>query len=146
MEGCIVTERLISEVSRPVSWGEMDLLGHLNNVHYFRYIEDARVAFLNHYERFDQGLYRVILKNECEYLRPVIYPDHLTTRSYVTHVGNTSFIMMYEVFSMQQQGLVAIGKSVIVMVDPISFEKRSIPHEMREKLIHYMQEFKQHGK
>lgn len=145
MGGCIVTELSLSEVSRPISWGEMDLFGHLNNVHYFRYLEDARIAFLNHLQFFENDLYSVILKNECEYHRPVVYPDHLITHSYVTHVGNTSFTMLYEVFSEQQESLVAIGKSVIVIVDPVSFEKKSLPTEMREKLIEYMQEFQPDG-
>lgn len=35
-----------SVVSIPVAWGEMDALGHVNNVAYFRYFETARVAFV----------------------------------------------------------------------------------------------------
>ncbi len=43
MEGYIVINQNIQfvQVTRPVSWGEIDLFGHLNNVHYFRYLEDA---------------------------------------------------------------------------------------------------------
>lgn len=145
MGGCTVTELSLSAVSRPISWGEMDLFGHLNNVHYFRYLEDARIAFLNHFRFFENNLYSVILKNECEYHRPVVYPDCLNTHSYVTHVGNSSFTMLYQVFSKQQESLVATGKSVIVLVDQVRFEKKSIPVEMRERLINYMQEFQPHG-
>ena len=33
-------------IELPVSWGEMDAFGHLNNVVYFRYFESARIAAL----------------------------------------------------------------------------------------------------
>ena len=29
----------------PIFWGDMDALGHVNNVTYFRYMEQARVAW-----------------------------------------------------------------------------------------------------
>ncbi|WP_347456793.1 thioesterase family protein [Acinetobacter thermotolerans] len=131
----------LSKVTRPISWGEMDLFGHLNNVHYFRYLEDARIAFLDQLNFFDNKLYCVILKNECEYKCSVEYPDQLTTISYVTRVGNTSFCMLYEVFSEQQDTVVAIGKSVIVIVDPETMQKREIPAQFRDHLLKYMKEF-----
>ena len=31
----------------PVNWGDMDALGHVNNTMYFRYMEIARVNWLN---------------------------------------------------------------------------------------------------
>ena len=30
----------------PVAWGEMDALGHVNNIIYFRYFESARMEYL----------------------------------------------------------------------------------------------------
>lgn len=130
-----------SYVSRPISWGEMDLFGHLNNVHYFRYLEDARIGFLKEINFFDLQLYCVILKNECDYKQPVVYPDTLITTSYVTHVGNTSFTMCYVMKSQQQDCVVALGKSVMVIVDPKTFQKQSIPVHARETLTAYMREF-----
>ena len=32
-------------VEFPVAWGEMDALGHVNNIVYFRYFETARIAY-----------------------------------------------------------------------------------------------------
>lgn len=130
-----------SQVTRPISWGEMDLFGHLNNVHYFRYLEDARIAFLDQLNFFSHKLYCVILKNECEYKCSVEYPDQLITKSYVTHVGNTSFCMLFEVFSEQQDKVVAIGKSVIVIVEPEKMQKAAMPEQFKAILLQYMQEF-----
>lgn len=90
---------------------------------------------------FQEKLYSVILKNECDYKRPVVYPDTLTTRSYVSHVGNSSFTMLYDIYSEQQDAVVAVGKSIIVIVDPVSFQKQAIPQQVRKHLIQYMTEF-----
>ncbi|MFT4021246.1 MAG: thioesterase family protein [Acinetobacter sp.] len=137
-----MTDQLkLLEVRRPIFWGEMDAFGHLNNVHYFRYFEDARIAFLGQFNFFEIKLYSVILKNECEYRRPVVYPDTLTTRCYVTHVGNTSFTLLYEVWSEQQQQRVAVGKSVVVIVAPENFKKQAIPDSLKTRLLAYMAQF-----
>ncbi|PJI33130.1 acyl-CoA thioesterase [Acinetobacter towneri] len=130
-----------SQVTRPISWGEMDLFGHLNNVHYFRYMEDARIDFLDQFQFFKESLYSVILKNECEYKAPVLYPDQLVTRSYVTHVGNTSFSMCYEIYSEAQQKVIAVGNSVIVIVDQKNFSKQPIPIQIKESIQAYMIQF-----
>ena len=71
-----------------------------------------------------------------------MYPDTLITRSYVMHVGTTSFTMLYEVVSEQQQQMVALGKSVIVIVTPEIFEKQAIPNHVKAQLLSYMKNFK----
>ena len=131
----------LCQATRPIAWGEMDAFGHLNNVHYFRYIEDARIAFLEAVDFFQYPLYSVVLKNECIYKQPVVYPDTLTTQAFVTHVGNTSFSMHYEIYSQAQNRSIATAQSVIVLVCKESFEKREIPEAMKLKLITYMQQF-----
>ena len=30
----------------PVGWGDLDSFGHVNNAHYFRYFEHARIRYL----------------------------------------------------------------------------------------------------
>lgn len=142
MVDCIVTDRAkFSQVIRPISWGEMDLFGHLNNVHYFRYMEDARIELLDQFQFFQESLYSVILKNECEYKAPVVYPDQLVTRSYIKNIGNTSFSMCYEIYSEAQQKVVAVGHSVIVMVDKINFLKQPIPSHIKDNMQIYMSQF-----
>lgn len=138
----IVTNTMqFSQVVRPISWGEMDAFGHLNNVHYFRYMEDARIKFLEEMDFFNEKLFSVILKNECEYKAPVIYPDQILTRSYVTHIGNTSFIMLYEMYSESQEKVVAVGQSVIVLVDSKTFIKQSISSHLKNRMSMYMAQF-----
>jgi acyl-CoA thioester hydrolase len=129
----------LCSVTRPISWGEMDAFGHLNNVHYLRYAEDARIAFLNTLEFSRDELYSVVLKNECIYKKPVIYPDQLTTKAFVTQIGNSSFVMQYDIYSEQHACCVATASSVLVLVCKKSFEKRPLPAQMKVQLQEYMQ-------
>ncbi|KZN46387.1 hypothetical protein N482_12855 [Pseudoalteromonas luteoviolacea NCIMB 1942] len=39
-------EKFVINTKINVVWGEMDALGHVNNVSYFRYFETARIDFL----------------------------------------------------------------------------------------------------
>ncbi|MGK9156182.1 acyl-CoA thioesterase [Acinetobacter radioresistens] len=122
------------KVSRPISWGEMDLFGHLNNVHYFRYMEDARIAFMHQVNFFSFNLQCIVVKNTCEYFSPVTYPDELITETFIKHIGNTSFTMIYEITSQSKRVIVGKGESVIVCVEPINFIKTNLPNEIRNKL------------
>ena len=39
--------RLVRVDRVPMRWGEMDALGHMNNVSYFRYFEQARISWFD---------------------------------------------------------------------------------------------------
>ncbi len=60
-----------------VAWGDMDAFGHVNNVIYYRYIESARLYYLDHLKILQQDVLTVIASNQCKYIRPVVYPDIL---------------------------------------------------------------------
>ncbi len=78
----------------PVRWGDMDALGHVNNVTFVRYAEQARVEVLDALgpdwtAAADGGPLVVAL--QAEYRRPVVYPATLLVAVHVGHVGTTSF-------------------------------------------------------
>ena len=54
--GLIVIETLLVGypvvVELPVAWGEMDSYHHVNNVVYFRYLENARLEYFRRLPRF----------------------------------------------------------------------------------------------
>ena len=39
-------KRLLHTVTTPIRWGDMDAMGHVNNTVYFRYMEQARIEWL----------------------------------------------------------------------------------------------------
>jgi hypothetical protein len=48
-EGFLVSPKRAGLVRQGVVWGEMDSMGHVNNVMYVRYAESARVNWANNY-------------------------------------------------------------------------------------------------
>ena len=49
-----------------VAWGDMDAFGHVNNVHYYRYMESARIGYLDQLDIFDQSVVTVVASSQCK--------------------------------------------------------------------------------
>lgn len=114
-----------SAVRIPVAWGEMDALGHVNNVAYFRYLETARVAFILELDPQARAaghcsgprLGFILQAAEARFRRPVFFPDELTVTSGVEELGPDRFTLAHELFSRAGTEPVALGRSVIVRYD-----------------------------
>ncbi|PMD50061.1 uncharacterized protein K444DRAFT_604507 [Hyaloscypha bicolor E] len=91
-EGFLVSPNRAGLLRQGVVWGEMDSMGHVNNVMYVRYAESARVNWAwNYAVHIDPGNRRewielctpkgdgLILKSiGVEYKFPMTYPDHIS--------------------------------------------------------------------
>lgn len=117
-------------VSIPVAWGEMDALGHVNNIVYFRYYETARMRYLERAGLIDImkeiGIGPILAKISCTYRAPVYYPDTLSVGARVSTIGNTHFNMEHLVVS-ERLGAVASGDSVVVTFDYRAKAKAPVP-------------------
>ena len=118
-----------------VAWGDMDAFGHVNNVIYYRYIENARLYYLDHLKILQQDVLTVIASNQCKYIRPVVYPDILKIGVRVEELRNSAMRMSYALYSTQQDSIVATGEAVVVFVDKIEMKKALMPQIIREKII-----------
>ena len=118
-----------------VAWGDMDAFGHVNNVIYYRYIESARIEYLNQLNILDLDINTVVASNSCKYLKPVFYPDHLRIGTKVVEIRNSAFRMEYTIWSEQQNSIVAVAEAVIVCVDKNTMQKVLIPSHIKEKIL-----------
>lgn len=126
-----------------VAWGDMDAFGHVNNVIYYRYIENARLYYLNHLKILQQDVLTVIASNQCKYIRPVVYPDILKIGVRVEELRNSAMRMHYLIYSEAQQMVVAEADAVIVCVDRVNMQKTLIPENVRAG-IHKIEKTVQH--
>jgi acyl-CoA thioester hydrolase len=117
-----------------VAWGDMDAFGHVNNVMYYRYIESARIRYMDELSIFQQDIYTVVASNQCKYIRPVFYPDQLKIGVRVEEVRNSAFRTSYLLWSETQQTVVALAEAVIVCVNKDSMLKTEIPEIIRHKI------------
>ena len=126
----------------PVAWGEMDALGHVNNVVYFRYLESARIAMIRSLGLDDVRSMKVdgvsvgfILQGvQCRFRRPVLFPDVLRVTSRVVGVEEDRFTLAHEVVSSAQNVVAAVGEGTIVTYDYVNARKVAIPASLRVKL------------
>ncbi|MFD1438545.1 acyl-CoA thioesterase [Acinetobacter sp. ANC 4282] len=117
-----------------VAWGDMDAFGHVNNVMYYRYIESARICYMDELNIFQQDVYTVVASNQCKYIRPVFYPDQLKIGVRVEEMRNSALRMSYLLWSETQQMVVALSEAVIVCVNKENMNKTEIPAVIREKV------------
>ena len=118
-----------------VAWGDMDAFGHVNNVVYYRYMESARIAYFDQLNIFAQNIYTVVASNQCQYLKPVVYPDRLKVATRVEEIRNSAIRMHYVLYSEQQNAVVATGDAVIVFVDQTEMKKTLIPAEIKKMIL-----------
>ena len=92
--------RLVRVDRVPMRWGEMDALGHMNNVSYFRYFEQARISWFDSlkidYSPASEG--PILGTINCKFVRPAIYPADLEITTYVGKPGRSSFMMFHEMY------------------------------------------------
>ena len=119
---------------QPVAWGDMDAFGHVNNVLYYRYMESARIRYMDELNIFQHDVYTVVASNQCKYIRPVFYPDQLKIGVRVEEIRNSAFRMSYLLWSEAQQTVVALAEAVIVCVNKDSMLKTEIPEIIRHKI------------
>jgi acyl-CoA thioester hydrolase len=122
-----------------VAWGDMDAVGHVNNVMYYRYIESARVDYLTQIDAFGQGLSAVIASSSCRFLRPVFFPDVLEIGVQVVEIRNSGFRMNYVLYSTKQKQIVATGDAIAVMVHATTLGKAALPAELRQRIYAFEQ-------
>ena len=116
---------------QPVIWGDMDALGHVNNVIYYRYIESARIAYFQTLDLFNYDVTMVISQSNCRYLSPVIYPDRLLIGVKMQEIRQSAMRMSYTLYSKSQDKIVAIGEAIMVCLDPITQQKVLIPENLK---------------
>ncbi|VEG12626.1 acyl-CoA thioesterase [Moraxella cuniculi] len=104
---------------QPVAWGDMDGFNHVNNVVYYRYAESARIAYMRAigFLQAREDLLTILAHASMQYHRPVVYPDTLLIGVRIKHLGTTSIVQEYAMFSQAQQAVVATGEAVIVRTD-----------------------------
>ena len=117
----------------------MDALGHVNNAKYFSYFEEARIEYMFHlgFETVTQkDLSGPILANiSCDFLRPIVFPDTLTIGTGVIKIGRSSMQMDYEIYSKQQDTIVARGTSVLVMMNYKEGKSIPVSDDIKSRII-----------
>ncbi|KUJ37149.1 thioesterase family protein [Streptomyces sp. NPDC093228] len=119
----------------PLRWADMDAYGHVNNVVFLRYLEEARIDFLFRPDKqFKQG--SVVARHEIDYKRQLVHRHApVDIELWVTDIKAASFTLTYEVKDPDQ--IYVRASTVIVPFDFEAQRPRRITAEEREFLTEY---------
>lgn len=131
-----VEGKLLHQVQFPVRWGDMDALGHINNIVYFQYFEIARLQW---YEQagfaplassLREGM--VVVDNHAQYLKPVVYPATVCVTMGGHSPGRSSFVSTYSLTVDEE--LYTIGSARIVWINAEVGKSVPLPDAVRTML------------
>ncbi|PKN82573.1 MAG: acyl-CoA thioesterase [Deltaproteobacteria bacterium HGW-Deltaproteobacteria-1] len=133
LSACTVTMNI------PVAWGEMDAMGHVNNIIYFRYFETVRIEYFNRLNMIDyareSGIGPILASTECRFKMPLQYPDTVIVGTKILSMEEDRFVMGHEVFSTKHKRIAADGEGVVVTYDYRNNKKVPIPADLRAKIM-----------
>lgn len=128
--------KLVQTSVMSIRWGDMDAYGHVNNTVYFRYMEQARVEYLEALgiRVMPQGSAPVIINAACTFLMPLNYPGMVEVRMFCGQPGRSSVPTHYEIRLQGDDTLYATGDAKIVWMDVATGRSAAIPEVVRAKL------------
>lgn len=128
------SRKLLHVTTVKMRWGDMDALGHLNNTYYFRYMEQARIEWLDSLASpIEPGKTGPVIAHiACDFKKELLYPASVVVKTFATHVGRSSLKVDHEFYlDGDEQTIYATGHAVLVWVDYEQGGSVAIPQEIR---------------
>jgi acyl-CoA thioester hydrolase len=119
-----------------VRFSDVDAYGHVNNVKYFEYFQEARVSCMGKLRgRVDQASVpsMVVAQSDVTYRRPILFrPEPYDIYTWIVRQGRTSMVMESEIVADEE--VLARARFVMVFVDPATERSVPPPADLREVL------------
>ncbi|HWZ86118.1 MAG TPA: acyl-CoA thioesterase [Thermoanaerobaculia bacterium] len=118
-----------------VPYGDIDAMGHLNNVAYLRYLESARSKYWLAMRGTDDfwKIDFVVARSEIDYRSSAHMGEVLTVEVRVSRMGNSSFDFTYRVTGADGR-LVADAKTTQVCYDWETRRSKPLSEERRREI------------
>lgn len=124
----------------------MDALGHVNNVRYVDYLQEARVDLLRLHgrsalgEELAEGI--VVVQHDIEFRAPLAYrTEPVSIESWVTQIRAASFTLAYEIFDEADEGRHVYARAT-TLLSPFVFaaeRPRRLTGEEKELLSRFLE-------
>ncbi|MBZ2167905.1 MULTISPECIES: acyl-CoA thioesterase [Marinobacter] len=123
----------VATLEVPLRWGDMDAYGHANNTVYFRFYEEARIAWLTSLQLGgpEEPTGPVIIKTSATFLKELYHPATLLVETYVDKAGNTSLDTYYLLRDANSGDVYSEGYAKIVWFDRKTRTSAPLPDTLR---------------
>ena len=135
-------------------FGDVDSYGHVNNVRFLQFLEDARVHWLREplpgtsgggddaagtmFDYVTAANFTLVGRHEIEYLAPLVYrATPVGVNLWVTRVGGSSFDLGYSVAERDGSSLYAYAATSMVLVSRSTGRPVRLPDGLRGAFAAY---------
>ncbi len=119
-----------------VRWGDMDSMGHVNNVKYFTYDEQVRIDYFADLMREDPRFWKdyglILAHIEADFVSQVHCPAELEIGFRISRLGRSSFNT--EALMLWQGKVAAVTRAVLVWFDYPNGKPLAIPEALRQRM------------
>ncbi len=116
-----------------VRWGDLDAYNHVNNVQYFRYLEETRVRWMMQQKFMEEGTPArpVAVKSGITFLKSALYPASLRVNIRLAEHGARSISLRHEIRDADHPEICyAEGYAKLVWVDIETGKSVALPLEV----------------
>jgi acyl-CoA thioester hydrolase len=123
-----------------VRFSDVDVYGHVNNVKYFEYYQEARIAFVlglgGGRLDSDSSLRQVVARIDVDYKRPLLFrPEPYVVETWVTRIGRSSYDLECRIVGSLDDGPVHSTAQVkLVAFDMGTQRSRPLQDDERRRL------------
>lgn len=119
-----------------VRWSDVDSYGHVNNVKYFEYYQEARIAFLSGLADGLPGSGArgvVVARIDVDYRRPILFrTEPFEIQTWVSRVGTSSYDLEAQIRDGDE--VLSRAHAVVVAFDPKGQRSRPLTETERVRL------------
>lgn len=129
--------RPVFRLSLPVRWGDMDAFNHVNNAQYLRYLEEARVRWLESLPgvTLRDRIAPVLAASTVNYRVPIEWPNEISVELFLDRIGSKSITVSHRMLSGSDGSvLYSDGHVVLVWVDSQTGQSVPLPDALRAAL------------
>ena len=127
----------VHEYTCHVRFSDVDVYGHVNNVKYFEYYQEARVDFLRVMrEAGEPHLATVVARIDVDYKRPILFrPEPYVVATWVSRVGTSSYALDSEIRDGSGDGHTVLSRASAVLVAYDLSTQTSRPLSPKERRV-----------
>jgi acyl-CoA thioester hydrolase len=121
-----------------LQWGDMDMFNHINSIHYFRYFENARIAYLKKLDILDRlksaSLAIVVRDQGCRYKAPLKFPDTISVGISAVSIEPDRLTFKYDIISQYSELITTTGTSTMVVINSSTGRQSNMPDDVAEEI------------
>ncbi|KAF0995104.1 thioesterase family protein [Geobacillus sp. TFV-3] len=119
---------------------ETDALGHLSNISYFIYLEEARTRLFDElrYGGRTDDWHFILASTKCDFVNQGFFGRRLRVETNISRIGNKSFQCIHRIIEEETDKLIAIGEAAVVHFNFQTQTSEPLPDDLRALLAQYL--------